>query len=270
MFTRSFRPVVVQINHIGRHIRSPSRVDRYPDEESLPILSHRIKNLVRCFSNCAGFCAKQPPRRAPFGYNAWRAVQLSSFPYLFAPPTTQSIRTSGAALHVLRWLLCGPGGHEAWSFGFFSARVFLPACLQSLGSISMAARFGGAPASVARCSRAVSPAGVGASVQLGGVQQGGCPSWCGVPVRGCVWGTAPCGFGIGLLIPQALKYAVTHCIPPTGGPGRLIVVYITCRGWVARAGQKCKTWSQNLASAIGAMAGVRSSFGVLIRLPGRD
>ena len=101
MFTRSLRPVVVQINHIGRHIRSSSRVDRYPDEESLPILSHRIKNLVRCFSNCAGFCAKQPPRRAPFGYNAWRAVQLSSFPYLFAPPTTQSIRTSGAALHVL-------------------------------------------------------------------------------------------------------------------------------------------------------------------------
>ena len=123
MFTRSLRPVVVQINHIGRHIRSPSRVDRYPDEESLPILSHRIKNLVRCFSNCAGFCAKQPPRRAPFGYNAWRAVQLSSFPYLVAPPTTQSIWTSGAALHVLRWLLCGPGGHEAsnsplrWSAG---------------------------------------------------------------------------------------------------------------------------------------------------------
>ena len=27
MFTRSLRPVVVQINHIGRHIRSPSRVD---------------------------------------------------------------------------------------------------------------------------------------------------------------------------------------------------------------------------------------------------
>ena len=125
--------------------------------------------------------------------------------------------TSGAALHTLRWLLCGPGGHEAWSFGFFSARVSLPVCLQSLGSISMAARFGGAPASLARCSRAVAPAGVGASVQLGGVQQGGCPSWCGVPVRGCVWGTAPCGFGIGLLIHQALKYAVTHCIPPTDG-----------------------------------------------------
>ena len=118
MFTRSFRPVVVQINHIGRHIRSPSRVDRYPDEESLPILSHRIKNLVRCFSNCAGFCAKQPPRRAPFGYNAWRAVQLSSFPYLFAPPTTQSMyfgrcatRATLAALRP-RW----PRGVEFWFF----------------------------------------------------------------------------------------------------------------------------------------------------------
>ena len=118
MFTRSLRPVVVQINHIGRHIRSSSRVDRYPDEESLPILSHRIKNLVRCFSNCAGFCAKQPPRRAPFGYNAWRAVQLSSFPYLVAPPTTQGMDVGRCATHATlvalrpRW----PRGVEFWFF----------------------------------------------------------------------------------------------------------------------------------------------------------
>ena len=103
--------------HRASH-RSSSRVDRYPDEESLPIHSHRIKNVVRCFFNCAGFCAKQSSARAPFGYNAWRAVQLSSFPYLVAPPTTQGMDVGRCATHATLVALrpSWPRGVEFWFF----------------------------------------------------------------------------------------------------------------------------------------------------------
>ena len=47
MLPRSLWPVVVQINHIGRHIGPRHESTGYPGEESLPIHSHRIKNLVR-------------------------------------------------------------------------------------------------------------------------------------------------------------------------------------------------------------------------------
>jgi len=47
------------------------------------------------------------------------------------------------------------------------------------------------------------------------------------------------------------------------------VVYVACLGWGARAGQKRKTSSQNVASASG-VADVKSLLGLLIRLPGRE
>ena len=86
---RSLWPVVVQINHIGRHIgpRHESTGTPVKNRSRFTITVLRISS--ECFSNGAGFCAKQSARRAPFGYNAWRAVQISFLPYLFPPPATQ-------------------------------------------------------------------------------------------------------------------------------------------------------------------------------------
>ena len=89
MFTRSLRPVVVQINHIGRHIGPRHESTGTPVKNRSRFTITVLRMSSECFSKCAGFCAKQPERRAPFGYSAWRAVQISLLPYLFPPPTTQ-------------------------------------------------------------------------------------------------------------------------------------------------------------------------------------
>ena len=90
MFTRSLMRVVVQINHIGRHI-GPRRESNDTPVKNRSRFTVTVLRMSSDAFHCAGFCAKQSAARAPFGCNAWRAVQLSSCPYLVAPPTTQGM-----------------------------------------------------------------------------------------------------------------------------------------------------------------------------------
>ena len=59
MFTRSLGPVVVQISHIGRHIGPRHESTGTPVKNRSRFTITVLRMSSECFSNCAGFCAKQ-------------------------------------------------------------------------------------------------------------------------------------------------------------------------------------------------------------------
>ena len=65
MFTRSLRPVVVQINHIGRHIGPRRESTGTPVKNRSRFAVTVLRMSSDGFSKCAGFCAKQSAARAP-------------------------------------------------------------------------------------------------------------------------------------------------------------------------------------------------------------
>ena len=95
MFTRSLGPVVVQISHIGRHIGPRRESTGTPMKNRSRFTVTVLGMSYDAFPTAQDFArSSRQLRRAPFGYSAWRAVQISLLPYLFPPPTINYTNTS--------------------------------------------------------------------------------------------------------------------------------------------------------------------------------